>query len=320
MTLRTRMAFMVILLLLGCVFAAPYYRSAISQDQAASEPSLPTLQIQRSFQQSVEKSSDELTAAPTPKIPQHDAAQPKLESTRPSSGEVADSGKGIAVSASAPVLFSKPIPDLQMPTPNRGIRASSSKAPRTLSVKPVSLTGISSQSFGKNPTEPLRLASNFPAAESANKFPPTQSELPAVRSGADSGKLRATPMSQPPERSFGFRPNAISPAPKAEVQRHRVSRYDSLSEISKQYYGSGEHALLIFEANRDALVSPAILPIGLELIVPAMPNRTPQVQAWSANPTPHTPRSPEPPEKLPALPIENQFGWKRAQDDREWRD
>ena len=301
MTLRTRLAFMVVLLLLGCVFAAPFYRSATSQDPAVSNPSLPTLQIQRSLQPSLLESSDEFKSVMAPTLEEHATDQPKNNFTRQAPTEFTHD---FVAGKNKPVLFNKPIPDLQMPAPNRGIRASSAVAPRALRARPVSLTGVSSQRFGDNPIEQPRLASNF------------HSDAPTDRTRVEEVNLRPVPMTRPAE-NIGFRSNAMTPAPRAESQRHRVSRYDSLGEISKQYYGSAEHALLLFEANRDALVSPSILPIGLELVIPAKPNRTPQVQAWTPNPSPNAPRSPEPSEKLPALPIENQFGWKRAQDERD---
>lgn len=68
MTLRTRMACVVILILLGCVFAAPYYQKSASTNHTPNEISLPTLHIQvgRSDEPSPQET---LTESPAPSAP-----------------------------------------------------------------------------------------------------------------------------------------------------------------------------------------------------------------------------------------------------------
>jgi nucleoid-associated protein YgaU len=49
---------------------------------------------------------------------------------------------------------------------------------------------------------------------------------------------------------------------------HRIVDGDTLTELASEYLGDGRLALTIFEANRDVLDSPHILPIGVELRIP----------------------------------------------------
>jgi nucleoid-associated protein YgaU len=69
-------------------------------------------------------------------------------------------------------------------------------------------------------------------------------------------------------------PSTQHPRPVAarKTLRHRVLDGDSLEALAEQYLGSRELAHEIFEANRNLLASPDLLPIGIELIIP--PNRS----------------------------------------------
>jgi nucleoid-associated protein YgaU len=49
---------------------------------------------------------------------------------------------------------------------------------------------------------------------------------------------------------------------------HVIVDGDSLATLAAQYLGSAERYLEIYEANRDHLPSPAVLPIGVELRIP----------------------------------------------------
>lgn len=355
MTLRTRMAFMVILLLLGCVFAAPFYRSAISQNDAQSaDTSLPTLQIQQPEPELVapalDANFDNITRRDNPR-----------HLTKPSSVD-ASAEDADAAGPLKSVLFQKPIPDLQIPLPQRGIRASAtpksqSSRNQASAVNPASLVGVSSQNFGarthdeqrefderrpetsfrassdfmdsrdlKGSRERPRLANNLPAGDFESHPRMRRFESPANRDArqersperernpAQSNELRPVPSRRWNEPSFNQPSfNETPRTGRTVTQRHRIARFDTLGEISKLYYGTRDHALLIFQANRDALINPEILPIGIELVIPERPDRSPRIQARPKRSHPTRER----PTQLPALPIENQYGWKRAQDDRE---
>ena len=54
-------------------------------------------------------------------------------------------------------------------------------------------------------------------------------------------------------------------------QWHRIVNGDTLRALSTTYYGAPNYDMLIFEANRRELLSPNILPIGQELLIPQRP-------------------------------------------------
>jgi nucleoid-associated protein YgaU len=57
------------------------------------------------------------------------------------------------------------------------------------------------------------------------------------------------------------------PVPKAS-QTHIVVDGDTLAALAQRYLRSASRANEIFEANRDVLRDPALLPIGVELKIP----------------------------------------------------
>jgi nucleoid-associated protein YgaU len=50
---------------------------------------------------------------------------------------------------------------------------------------------------------------------------------------------------------------------------HKIIDGDTLGDIAARYLGSAVRAMEIFEANRDVLTDPELLPIGVELKIPA---------------------------------------------------
>jgi LysM repeat protein len=64
-------------------------------------------------------------------------------------------------------------------------------------------------------------------------------------------------------------PQPAPPAPPApEVQKYTVVAGDSLSKISKHFYGDPNHYMKIFQANQDQLSDPNVIQIGQELVIP----------------------------------------------------
>lgn len=55
----------------------------------------------------------------------------------------------------------------------------------------------------------------------------------------------------------------------ADVHLYTVKPGDTLSKISKQFYGSANQYLKIFEANKDQLTDPDRIEVGQELKIPA---------------------------------------------------
>lgn len=77
-----------------------------------------------------------------------------------------------------------------------------------------------------------------------------------------------------------------SPTPTAAqpVRVHKIADGDTLSALSQKYYGDATAAGGIFEANRDVLADPDLLPIGREIQIP--PRRSVTVQK-PTQPAPH---------------------------------
>jgi nucleoid-associated protein YgaU len=55
---------------------------------------------------------------------------------------------------------------------------------------------------------------------------------------------------------------------KEMAQSHRIVDGDTLEGLAQRYLGSADRAREIFEANRDVLADPKLLPIGAELKIP----------------------------------------------------
>ena len=69
-----------------------------------------------------------------------------------------------------------------------------------------------------------------------------------------------------------LRPN--SKPEKQNVVLHRVVDGDTLPALAHRYLGSSQRFTEIFDANRDRLPSPDLLPIGHMLRIPAAPTNT----------------------------------------------
>jgi nucleoid-associated protein YgaU len=85
-------------------------------------------------------------------------------------------------------------------------------------------------------------------------------ETPADSDQVVEGLAASTPW-QPPMES--------APPLRETASTHRVVDGDSLEGLAKQYLGSPDRAGDIFNANRDVLSDPRLLPIGVELKMPA---------------------------------------------------
>jgi nucleoid-associated protein YgaU len=57
-------------------------------------------------------------------------------------------------------------------------------------------------------------------------------------------------------------------APSAAARTYTVQAGDSLSKISKQFYGDANKYMKIFEANKDKLTDPNKVNVGTELLIP----------------------------------------------------
>lgn len=55
---------------------------------------------------------------------------------------------------------------------------------------------------------------------------------------------------------------------RASQRTHRLEDGDTLEELAEHYLGDADRAMEIFEANRNVLSSPDVLPIGVEVKIP----------------------------------------------------
>ena len=68
--------------------------------------------------------------------------------------------------------------------------------------------------------------------------------------------------------SVGMAPPGAGPSGIAD-QIHRVADGDTLESLARRYLGSADRAMEIYQANRELLTRPDILPIGAALKIPA---------------------------------------------------
>ena len=132
-------------------------------------------------------------------------------------------------------------------------------------------------------------AAAAPVARSEYRPPEPPGPLPPVAIGAAgpgpdlSAAYRSTLAVPPPPLIDGQRPPPVAvgwtarfsrePQQRRELQpppaaSYRVRDGDDLTSIASRFYGTPAAASLIWQANRGLLADPAVLPIGVELVLP----------------------------------------------------
>jgi hypothetical protein len=74
-----------------------------------------------------------------------------------------------------------------------------------------------------------------------------------------------------PARQEGASPDsngASAAAEKSSPRTHKIVDGDTLRGLAQRYLGSADRSWEIYQANRDRMLSPEVLPIGLELRIP----------------------------------------------------
>ena len=61
---------------------------------------------------------------------------------------------------------------------------------------------------------------------------------------------------------------AAASGPTSTARAYTVQQGDSLSKISKEFYGNASQYMKIFEANKDKLSDPDKIKAGMELVIP----------------------------------------------------
>jgi LysM repeat protein len=85
---------------------------------------------------------------------------------------------------------------------------------------------------------------------------------PAVTGGVDVGARVVAPATPAPV-------SQNAPTTRSGERRYTIQPGDSLTKISKRFYGNGKLYYRIVKANRDVLPNPDVLPLGVTIVIPA---------------------------------------------------
>jgi nucleoid-associated protein YgaU len=123
-----------------------------------------------------------------------------------------------------------------------------------------------------------------PAAPAAGRASPTVL-APSAGTNAPPDLAKTFPEGSPTTTRWGTSTGQMFPdlSRQAAPKTHKIIDGDSLETLAKRYMGSADRANEIFEANRDVLSQPQILPIGAELKIPP---KEQSAQHSSPSPTP----------------------------------
>jgi len=281
MAARTRLALVSVIILVGCVFAIPHFRHPMgdvadsdSKTDAEKDVTDLTLKITTDDETPDKKTAEPFALRDVDSLKkhsvlvQHAVAEPtsvKEEESKFPPLTSFDAANSAANSAAAEMRSLEPVP-----------ANSGETGTRQVALKPIRLMG---DSIGQRlkPADFERSAGRSVTTErfnSSNNGPLTKlSPQPLLRTG-EAAQNRVTS-----QRTL--KPNTQQTDD--EANWHRVVNGDTLEKLSQQYYGSPQKALMIFEANRQALFNPAILPIGLDLKIPQLDAARPSDQITANN-------------------------------------
>lgn len=181
------------------------------------------------------------------------------------------------------------------------LRGQSDSTPPRASIRPsksAESAGPVPLEVSDEPTQPAHLSGKIEADTSA-----TSSEKTTIGSNDAAPPLTPPPTVieehwRPSVRTASFKPDdSRAPAPPPESPKrkpepsspahivvHRIVDGDTLASLAQRYLGSSQRFREIFEANRDRLLSPDLLPIGAELRIPLSGTRVPVSDSHSEMP------------------------------------
>ncbi|MEN6451915.1 MAG: hypothetical protein ABFC96_15605 [Thermoguttaceae bacterium] len=122
--------------------------------------------------------------------------------------------------------------------------------------------------------EPLAIPCHGRGGEPAGREPaqPHVARLlaPSVQAAPPSSVERPQPIGMPDAQRGRFRESMLPPlnSPIRVNRTHRIVDGDTLAGLAERYLGSAARANEIFAANRDVLLDPKLLPIGVTLRIP----------------------------------------------------
>lgn len=100
---------------------------------------------------------------------------------------------------------------------------------------------------------------------------PPEVRSPAVSPSMESSFHEIPSVTRPPAvraKVLGLAAEEADDPAKFDEIRHRLIDGDELRTLAERYLGSAERWREIFEANRDVLEDPEVLPLGVELSIP----------------------------------------------------
>ena len=127
------------------------------------------------------------------------------------------------------------------------------------------------------PTEPLADFSETTGEEITTTMAPIRpaeiragDELDRATLAPDFSLPAPAPTHIPVDRNRDFLDTDRTTSPTTEIVnvRHVIRDGETLRSIAAEYYGDEQQALKIYEANRDKLSHPDLLPLGIEIDVP----------------------------------------------------
>ncbi len=118
-----------------------------------------------------------------------------------------------------------------------------------------------------SPTMSPRVTASRPAATILTPLAPSQSPPVLARD------YPHTPGNSRWGTSIGLRLPGTNHA--TTVRRHTVQDGDTLESLAKQHLGDAHRAMEIYDANRDVLSNPDVLPIGVEIKMPPQRRNAP---------------------------------------------
>jgi nucleoid-associated protein YgaU len=158
------------------------------------------------------------------------------------------------------LLFRHPVAESDLAIPLQS-------GPLVLRNQPDRRTFVAESSPGLPQSRPLPVAPGEPPRQSPTIVTPTDRPAPPPelpRSYPNSGQ----PVSTRWGASLSEMLPAAEGAPASAPPTHKVVDGDSLALLAQRYLGSASRAMEIYEANRNVLPQPEILPIGAELKIP----------------------------------------------------
>ncbi len=246
MAKRTKLALVTVIILVGCVFAIPHFRhptgdAAKSDSQSTAEKDVTDLTLKVGNDENAEKTADPIALRDVDSLKKHSVLI--QHPVAPPSMQKKEEWK---------------FPPISQFGANREPVPANSGSTRQVGLQPTRLLG---DNIGQRITASDKLGNRGSAT------------------GSFAGNSQNSLMPQPLKNHKRFASQTMmkptltgraSRSTKDDGNWHRVVNGDTLEKLSQQYFGSPEQALMIFEANRQALFNPAILPIGLDLKIPVL--------------------------------------------------